>query len=334
MKTRWSQLAIQMFAALAAVTLLAGASCGEEKKSDEDPSAEAPKDGDAKKDEDKKGDDKDAVSANIYPPYDLTRLKPELRKRMVKLAEAELCPCEGSTDSLDACLKKPDGSCLMAVSAGAKLAEGLSKGLSDTDTINGVTAYLKNIKATHEFDLTNVPFKGKADAKVVLVEFADFGCPHCRQAAGIMDKVNEKYGDKIAFYYMQFPLREQTAVLSLAALAAHEQGKFWPMHDMLFKNQQSVTMDKVNAFAKELGMNSDKFAKDLFSDKLKAEVQRQRAAGEKAEIGGTPALFINGKQFLGEKTLETVSKAIDTQLAGDAAKEGAKKDDAKADEKK
>jgi protein-disulfide isomerase len=315
-----------MFAALAAVTLLAGASCGEEKKTDEEPSAESPADTNAGAATDSK---KDEVSVKIYPPFDLTALKPELRARMVKLAEAELCPCEGSTDSLDACLKKADGGCMLAVSAGGKLAEGLAKGLSDTDAINGVTSYLKVVKATHDFDLKNVPLKGKADAKVVLVEFADFGCPHCRQAASVMDEVTKKYGDKIAFYYMQFPLREQTAVLSLAALAAHQQGKFWPMHDMLFKNQSSITMDKVNGFAKELGMNSDKFAKDMFSDELKAEVQRQRAAGEKAEIGGTPALFVNGKQFLGEKTLETVSKAIDAQLAAADTK-----DDAKADETK
>ncbi len=132
-----------------------------------------------------------------------------------------------------------------------------------------------------------------------------------------MEKVVEKYGDKIGFYYMQFPLREQTAVLSLAALAAHEQGKFWPMHDLLFKNQSSITMEKVSGFAKELGMNGEKFQKDLFSDSLKAEVQRQRAVGEKAEISGTPALFVNGKQFLGEKTIETLSEAIDAQLAAE-----------------
>ena len=183
----------------------------------------------------------------------------------------------------------------------------------DIDEDTGV----KSIKATHEFNLENVPFKGKADAKVVLVEFADFGCGHCRQASVVMEKVVEKYGDKIGFYYMQFPLREQTAVLSLAALAAHEQGKFWPMHDLLFKNQSSITMEKVSGFAKELGMNGEKFQKDLFSDSLKAEVQRQRAVGEKAEISGTPALFVNGKQFLGEKTIETLSEAIDAQLAAE-----------------
>ena len=317
MKTRWSQLAVRMITALAAVTMLAGASCGEEKKEEgEKPAAEAPTEGDKKADG-KKEEATNGVDSKIYPPFDLTRLKPELRTRMVKLAEAELCPCEGSTDSLDACLKQETGGCMLAVSAGGKLAEGLAKGLSDTDTINGVTAYLKSIKATHEFNLENVPFKGKADAKVVLVEFADFGCGHCRQASVVMEKVVEKYGDKIGFYYMQFPLREQTAVLSLAALAAHEQGKFWPMHDLLFKNQSSITMEKVSGFAKELGMNGEKFQKDLFSDSLKAEVQRQRAVGEKAEISGTPALFVNGKQFLGEKTIETLSEAIDAQLAAE-----------------
>src|SRR5689334_3962749 len=98
---------------------------------------------------------------------------------------------------------------------------------------------------------------GPANAKVQIVEFSDFQCPFCSQAAGVVHQIREKYGDKVRFTFRQFPLpmHPNAKEAAEAALAAGTQGKFWEFHDRLFKNQNKLDRAGLEAHAKETGLN-------------------------------------------------------------------------------
>jgi protein-disulfide isomerase len=113
-----------------------------------------------------------------------------------------------------------------------------------------------------------------------------------------------------------FPLgRPQSNPAARAALAAHKQGKFWPMHDLIYENQGSLSDEKYERFAQQIGLNVSKFKTDMASPEIAAQVARDRAEGEKAEISGTPAIFMNGRKYMGDASMEGLNEAIDEALA-------------------
>jgi len=316
------------------------ASCGQEKSGDDDVPAKAdgakPDDksdkdkGSASKDDADKGD---AVKPESpYPDLNFEMFEAKEAERFIKLAESELSPCEGAKESLHETLKKTaeQGRCGLAMRAAEFLFRSIKiEKLNDTDTLNALAEYTKALTTRHTFALGDRAVKGDPKAKVVLVEFADFLCSHCRQAAPIMDKITEKYGDQIAFYYKIYPLQQISVLPGVAAMAAHRQGKFWEMHDLLFEKQPVTDAKVVLELAKELGLNMEKFNDDMADQKLVQMIQVDQQDGEKAIIEGTPTLFINGYRHLEDKSFEGISAAIDEALGiKPAAKEDEAKDDA------
>ena len=334
-----NKLARRMILLLMALslTIATGASCDKEKKGNDSAEANAPKDGagagkspsmDSKEG---KGSG-DEVSADVYPGMNLSQFSAKERAKIVSVAKAELCPCEGSAVSLHECLSKQETQCHTAAYSAVVIAEGVQKGKSQTDILDDVAKYVEGVKKTYTFDLETTPYRGNPEAKVVLVEFADFQCPHCKMVVPIMEDVSKKYGDKIAFYYKHYPLpsHPQAEAAAQASLAAHNQGKFWPMHDLIFKNQASLSRAKLKGFAQQLGLNMNKFVDDFESPEIAARVKKDMAEGQAAQLQGTPSLYINGKRYLGDKSVEAVSAYIDGLLAdGEGKKEDTeKKEDA------
>jgi len=314
---------------------LVAASCGQEKEGEQaKPQEPADKKDDGKADAtgaaNKPTPPADAgaeIPTDIYPGFNLQVLTSAERKRFVGLSKAELCPCPDSTVSMDQCLRKEETQCGTVKYAAMIMAGGIKEGKKDTDILDQIAAYVDAIKKTYEFTLTDLPHMGNPEAKVVLVEFADFQCPHCKLASEVMAKVAKKYDDKIAFYYKHYPLpfHPQAEKAAVASYAAHKQGKFWPMHDLIFANQDSLSPAKLKSFAQQLGLNMDKFEADLKNPEVIQMVATDKAEGEKAQIDGTPALFVNGKRYMGEKSVEEVSKYIDNLLAEPAKKDGEEK---------
>ena len=144
-----------------------------------------------------------------------------------------------------------------------------------------------------------VPSFGPVDSKVKIVEFSDFECPYCANAAKVVHQIREKYGDKVHFVFRQYPLpgHPNARPAAQAALAANEQGKFWQFHDRLFENQRALTRDKLEGYAKESGLDVEKFKKSLDDKKLDEQVATDMKLGEQVQVQGTPTLFINGKQI-------------------------------------
>lgn len=146
---------------------------------------------------------------------------------------------------------------------------------------------------------------GTTAKKVVLIEYGDFQCPGCGSLYPSLHPVKEKYKDQLTFIFRNFPLTSihpNALAASTAAEAAGLQGKWWEYHDMLYENQDawsSADTDKRTdifvAYAKELGLDTTQFKKDLESKKISDKIDRDQALGKKIGATSTPTLVLNGK---------------------------------------
>jgi len=99
-----------------------------------------------------------------------------------------------------------------------------------------------------------------------------------------------------------------------AAQCAHEQGKFWEYHDVLFQNMQKLTDDDLKKYAVDLGLDTEKFNACFAAGKYRADVQKDQAEGQRVGVSGTPALFVNGRFVSGAQPFEVFKAIIDEEL--------------------
>ena len=160
--------------------------------------------------------------------------------------------------------------------------------------------------------------KGNKESKVIITEYSDFQCPACASYYGLVKQLHKDFGDRIAFVYRHFPLRQIHANAEIAALsaeAAGKQGKFWEMHDMIFENQKKWEGDK-NAkeifigYAEELGLNAEQFKQDLDSKEVKEKVEADYQSGVKAGVNHTPTFFVNGGEIQNPRSYEEFKNII------------------------
>jgi protein-disulfide isomerase len=163
----------------------------------------------------------------------------------------------------------------------------------------------------------NSPAKGPAGAPVTIIEFSDFECPFCTRVVPSIDEAVKTYGDQIRVVFRQFPLnihpRAQKA--AEASLCAHEQGKFWQMHDAMFADQKKLEVADLKAKASALGVDQAKFDQCLDGSKFAAQVATDLADGQKVGVTGTPAIFINGRSINGAVPFADLAKVIDDELS-------------------
>jgi len=170
------------------------------------------------------------------------------------------------------------------------------------------------------------PSKGPADAKVTIVEYGDFECPPCARAYGTVKKVRETYGDKVQIVFQQFPLdniHPHAQKAAEASLCAHDQGKFWELHDFMFENQQKLAVEDLKTAAASIdGLDTAAFAQCLESDKYAAEVAEDFDAGQGIGVGGTPTFFVNGRLLPGIPSFEDFVAVIEEELGQSASSAG------------
>jgi protein-disulfide isomerase len=155
---------------------------------------------------------------------------------------------------------------------------------------------------------------GNAKAKIILVEYGDYQCPHCGIAHPFIKKLLKQFSHEILFIFRNFPLQEmhpQAMISALAAEAADKQKKFWEMHDMIFENQRILSPESLLHFAKNLNLNMETFAGDWKSKDSLSKVETDFESGIHSGVNGTPTFFINGNRLeTYDESYESLASAV------------------------
>jgi protein-disulfide isomerase len=164
---------------------------------------------------------------------------------------------------------------------------------------------------------TGAPARGGANAPVTIVEFSDFHCPFCKRVLPTLKALEERYGDKVRLVFRDLPLDQLhpgARKAHEAARCAHEQGKFWAYHDVLFENAPRSSADDLRGFARDVGLDVSKFDACVTSGRHREAVQKDIEEATRLGVNGTPAFFINGQLLSGALPLESFARVIDREL--------------------
>ncbi len=154
--------------------------------------------------------------------------------------------------------------------------------------------------------------RGPADAAVTLVEYGDYECPYCGQAEPIVRALLAEFEDDLRYVYRNLPLTDVHPHAQLAAEAAEAaggQGKYWEMHDLLFANRERLEPPDLRGYARELGLDEERFAHKVHRRHYAPRVERDVESADRSGVAGTPTFFVNGRRHHGaydEGSLATV----------------------------
>ncbi|TMI78072.1 MAG: disulfide bond formation protein DsbA [Bacteroidetes bacterium] len=160
-------------------------------------------------------------------------------------------------------------------------------------------------------------FVGDEDALVTLMEFGDYESEACAKAHEVVKQLLEEYDGKIKFNFRHFPqtkIHQRSMKAGEAAVAAAQDGKFWEMHNILFKNRRQLGTVSLKLHSKEAGIKKKKFLEELVDGKYGWQVQDDLKEGIDRGVKEVPAFFINDELFTGKPTFDNLSKSIDLAI--------------------
>jgi protein-disulfide isomerase len=193
--------------------------------------------------------------------------------------------------------------------------QGVDRFASKLESESDVVYSLEPLRA--DIDTEKAPTKGPSSASITLVEFSDFECGYCGRMVATLKQIESNYGDQVQIVFKQFPLdmHPNAKKASEAALCAHEHGKFWEMHDLLFQEQSTLGVPALKEKASRLGIDRTAFDTCLDSNRYAEQVEKDMQDGAAVGVTGTPALFINGSPVPGGAVpYDVLAKAIDEEL--------------------
>jgi protein-disulfide isomerase len=154
---------------------------------------------------------------------------------------------------------------------------------------------------------------GPDDAPVTLVEYGDFQCPYCRAAHFYLKNVLATMGDDVRFVFRHMPLAQVHPMAQPAAEAAEAagaQGKFWPMHDLIYEHQDMLSPALLTRLGQRLGLDMQRFADDVQSHRFLSKVKDDFMSAVRSGAAGTPSFFINGEPYEGSFDDEALIEAL------------------------
>ena len=160
--------------------------------------------------------------------------------------------------------------------------------------------------------------QGPSYAPITLVEYGDFECPHCGKAYPMIKQLQKHFGDLLRFVYRHFPISTVHPHAKNAAEAsevAGAQSKFWKMHDQLFEHQDALDDGSLRKYAMSLGLNIDRFDKEMNSHAFASRVREDFLSGVRSGANGTPTFFINGVRYDGPLEYESLFRAVEDQIS-------------------
>lgn len=164
---------------------------------------------------------------------------------------------------------------------------------------------------------TKGPVKGKKDAKITVVVFADFECGYCAQTAPTVDQLQKAYPDDVKVVFKHYPLdfHQNAMPAAEAAACADEQGKFWELHDKFFSQEVPLQIAAAKQYlTSQSGFDAAKFDACIASGRGRDVAGADLAAGMRAGVDGTPAFFINGVKLGGARPYEDFQSVVMDEL--------------------
>jgi protein-disulfide isomerase len=138
---------------------------------------------------------------------------------------------------------------------------------------------------------------GSEHSPITVVEYGDFECPTCKQAAPAVKLVLERFGGRVRFVFRHFPVESAHPHAMHAAQAAEAAGgqrKFWQMHDLLFENQRHLEMTHLRSYAQRLELDMPRFIAEMDDEIYLQRVREHMRSGAQSHVRGTPTFYING----------------------------------------
>jgi hypothetical protein len=214
----------------------------------------------------------------------------------IDMVNDQLSPC-GDPQSVAKCATE-QRKCGACVTAARYLARLVTDGY---DRAALAEQYRSRFGAQDKRDipLEDSPSRGADMAKVTIVEFSDFQCPHCGAAHPETARLLREFDGQVRLVYKYFPLSGHSRALpaARAAEAARAQGKFWEMHDKLFENQRELEDEDIKKYASQIGLDLERFERDWNAESTLQRVEADRQLGIKLGIEATPSFFIDSRAF-------------------------------------
>ncbi|MFE9922381.1 Na+/H+ antiporter NhaA [Streptomyces sp. NPDC005774] len=164
---------------------------------------------------------------------------------------------------------------------------------------------------------------GPPDAPLTLVEYGDFECPFCARATGVTAELRQRFGDRFRYVFRHLPLPDvhpHAELAARAAVAADFQGRFWEMHNLLYEHQDELEYEDTAGYAADLGLNVERFLRDLEDERTASRVRADAASAEASGARGAPTFFVGNRRHTGPydaatlaRKLEEYAEASDTQ---------------------
>jgi protein-disulfide isomerase len=168
----------------------------------------------------------------------------------------------------------------------------------------------------YKVPLGDSPGRGGSAPRVTVVVFSEFQCPFCARVTSTLDQLLATYGNdlRVVFKHRPLPFHDRAAPAALAVEAAREQGKFWEMHDRLFANQQALGASDLEAHARAIGLDLERWRAGLAAATARSRVDADGALADQLAVQGTPTFFINGRPLVGAQPLAKFKALIDEEL--------------------
>lgn len=159
---------------------------------------------------------------------------------------------------------------------------------------------------------------GPADAPVTLVEYADYQCPYCGEAYGVVKQLKERFGDDLRLVFRNFPLPDLHPEALSAAITAEfaaTAGHFWPVHDALFENQDELGEGLYSSLLQQVGLDPSGPDASMRTP-LEQRIQDDEDGGLRSGVNGTPAFFVNGSLDNLQGGFDDLARPIEELLRG------------------
>jgi protein-disulfide isomerase len=245
---------------------------------------------------------------------DVSKLDDFGKKVFFRIANRESSIC-GQAQSLIQSAKDPKNSCRRSLNALRYVAKLVSDGFTDSEVSEALVKRYRPVPP-RKIDIGDAPMKGSPSAKITLVEFADYECPHCKRFQPVLRQIIDEYRSDVKLYFKHYPLPQHTnaRLAAEAAVAAQKQGKFWQFQDKLWDKSDELTPAEIEKAAKDVGLDVAKFRQDMASEAVKAKVQKDRTDGQAAGLQATPTLYIDGREYTDGRDSDSLREWIKDAL--------------------